>query len=87
MVKKEIGYVLSVVGVLILALSVPPIKGAVVGVLPFLEGVSNIYFIIAGVVVIAGGVLVLRGSGGSKKEKEVPIYKGKDVVGYRRMGK
>ena len=87
MVKKILSYVLIVIGLLVLALSIGPIKEWATGAFGFLESVGNIYLIGIGAVILIVGVFLLRGEGGSRKEKEVPIYKGKDVVGYRRMGK
>jgi len=82
--KKIGGYILGIVGLLVLATSVKPFNEFVVKFLPFIEGISNLYLIIGGVVILLIAVFLLKGSRGQQKAEEVPIYEGKRVVGYRR---
>ncbi len=80
---KKIGMIIGVLGVLIYLTTIDPIKKA----LPtFPAPITDTYVIIGSMIlVIVGAVLAFRGS--SKQSKEVPIYQGKNVVGYRRLGK
>lgn len=86
---KSIGYVLSFIGVVFLALAVKPVKSnqIVLKVLPFLDKINNYILIGAGIIVLAIALIFLRKSSGAKQPPEVPIYEGKNVVGFRRMGK
>ncbi len=86
--KKVVGYVVSIVGLVVMSLGFNIINFK----LALLEGISA--NIIAGVgigLIIVGVVLSLKGSGGrrSKQAKEeVPIYEGvgkkRKIVGYRK---
>ena len=86
--KKVAGYVVSIVGLVVMALGLGMFKidnG-------FLGSVPESYVIGAGIVLIAGGVVMSltseRAGGKSKQvQKEVPIYRGKEIVGYRVAGK
>ena len=76
-----IGYVFAGLGVLGLLMSFEQPKK----LFPFLQNISTTYILIAGVVLIALGVFFMIMAGGREKAlKEVPIYKGKKIVGYRR---
>jgi len=84
MAKKFIGYILAAVGLIGLGLSTPagkkmiPIMGSVdqKSVL-----IGSLAFVIAGLIVVG---IFGRGKYNAKHaEKEVPIYKGKKIVGYR----
>lgn len=84
--KKVMGYVLSAAGLFGLAISqFKPLKDKVALVVPqaalkVLEG----SILIISVGVLAVGVFFLMGSRGARqKGKEVPIYKGKEIIGYR----
>ena len=81
---KALGYFVSLIGVIVLLTSVPPVKKFVIGFLPSLSGVHNFIIIGLGVLILVIGVVMLRRSVGGGKVKELPIYQGKDVVGYRR---
>jgi hypothetical membrane protein len=80
MVKKVLGYILSIAGLIGLAAStIPSIRAKI----PIPEAVSEIYLTIGSIVLVLIGLFFLA----KKKEKsspEVPIYKGKQIVGYRR---
>jgi len=84
--KKILGYVLAVIGIVGLAGVMIPEFGAL---LP-LEGLDSTTLMIASLVLAAVGVfIIIKGGGGrrGKQMSEVPIYHGKNVVGYRRTGK
>ncbi len=87
--SKILGYVLSLVGIVILALTVKPVKETTVvkTILPFIGSINDLYLIISGFAFLVVAILLLRSSSGGKQAKEVPIYHGKNVVGYRRVGK
>jgi hypothetical membrane protein len=80
MVKKVLGYILSIAGLIGLAAStIPSIREKI----PIPEAVSEIYLTIGSIVLVLIGLFFLA----KKKEKsspEVPIYHGKKIVGYRR---
>ncbi len=88
--KKILGYVVALVGVLIFALSLKQVQSfyLIKQYLPFVAQTSNFIFIGVGVALIAVGILLLRTFGGGMKSsqaKEVPIYQGSKVVGFRRV--
>jgi hypothetical protein len=83
--NKVIGYVLSVVGLVVLVLG-----SGFFGDVDFL-GVGSLYISGAGILlVIVGAVLAVAGRGGHGKQgsEEIPIYEGvgkkRKIVGYRR---
>ena len=85
--KKVVGYIISAVGLAGLLMSgVAPIREAITKVVPFeLPAIVNNSLMIGSLIVLVVGVVLLIGTGKSKqKEKEVPIYEGKEIVGYRR---
>jgi len=79
--KKVIGYILVAIGFILLIITSSPFQTYLAQV-PFLSQQPTMYLMIAGAVVIIVGVFFLMGKQ-QKKEREVPIFKGKDVVGYR----
>ncbi len=79
--KKIIGYILALAGIVGIAMSqVPQIKQA----LPALptQISDTTLMIISIVVAIIGFFLIFKARGG-QKSSEVPILQGKSVVGYR----
>ena len=89
--KQILGYVLAGLGLVGLAAStIDFVQEAVFGFLP--EGVVGIIgtslLVISLILLIVGVVLLyLTGKGhGAQESEEVPIYKGKKIVGYRRAG-
>lgn len=83
--KKVIGIVVGIVGFVVFALSFPAVKSAFKITLPSVLS-DNILMIVGGVLLIIGAFLGF-GKGRGKQAKEVPIYHGESVVGFRRMGK
>ena len=86
--KKVIGYVLALVGLIVLASG---IKGFDVFILKFFPFLGNLptfkgisLSLIGGLVLIVLGIIFLKGSGRGRQATEVPIYSGKHIVGYRR---
>ena len=90
---KKIGaYVLLLSGLAILALGIKPVYESVSKSFTPLTQVPQNMLLIIGLIVLGVGVFIYRFSSGSgfgsgKQQPEVPIYHGKNVVGFRRMGK
>jgi len=89
--KKLVGYIISVVGILVMVVS---FGGINLG-LDFLNNLDKKYIMIAGIIlIILGVVFSLTDKSSSKKKKiehaseEVPIYsgegKGRKIVAYRK---
>ena len=75
---KLAGYILAIIGLVIAILSFN--TGSL---LP--ASIKPAYIMIAGLVlIILGVVLVLSGGKATQAAEEVPIYKGKKIVGYRK---
>ena len=81
MVSKTLGYFLSGVALLGLIISFEPIGSALGIKLPI---TSEILTIASVALLVIGLILIAKGSK-KQKESEVPIYHGKNVVGYRRI--
>ncbi len=80
--NKTLGYILLAAGIIIVALSYPQFRAMLK--LPFSLPINDIYILGAGaILLILGAMTSFRGSG--KQPKEVPIFHGKHIVGYRRM--
>jgi hypothetical protein len=82
---KVIGYSLSVAGLLVGVLSkIPVLNQKISGLLKFLPKDFFIKFgIYIGVALVVIGLIIAMSSQG-QRSKEVPIYQGKQIVGYRR---
>lgn len=82
--KKIIGYVLILVGLVGVALSYKTIRESVNLTIP--AALNDNYIIgIGALLIILGAFIGLRSGSSKKQEPEVPIYHGKNVVGYRRV--
>mgnify|MGYP001567774907 CR=1 FL=1 len=86
MLKKTLGYIISIAGIAILAIStIKPLK-ATLTFIP--KQINDLTLMISGLVVVVIGIMLIYNSpSGHKRVHEVPIYHGKDVVGFRRIGK
>ncbi|MGV8151716.1 MAG: hypothetical protein ACP5OG_01420 [Candidatus Nanoarchaeia archaeon] len=81
--NKIIGYVCAGVGLVSLALGTGNKMTANMGI-PIISKIPSLYLTAAGVILVFVGItLMIKGSSG-KQLKEVPIYEGKNIVGYRR---
>jgi hypothetical protein len=86
--NKVIGYVISIVGIVVMALSFGLVKLD----LPILETIKPMYVTGVGIALIVAGVAISlaadKGKKISQSEEEVPIYEGtgkhRKIVGYRR---
>jgi membrane protein YdbS with pleckstrin-like domain len=79
--KKLIGYIMCAAGLLILTIGV----GLFSIDTPILKTLKPIYIIILSLVIITIGIIPLIRKQEKQSSKEVPIYKGKKIVGYRVM--
>jgi len=82
--KKIIGYILGAAGIIFLVLSYEQVRTQAGIVLP--EPITETYLLISGIVLaLVGAFFIFNKKGGRKKQSpEVPIYHGKEIVGYRR---
>jgi len=85
--KRKLGYVLVIIGLILLVLGIKPVHDLTVESVPLLGGVDPIVLLGVGVVLLIIGAVIMRGTSSGRQVAEVPIYHGKDVVGYRRMEK
>jgi hypothetical protein len=78
--KKGVGYIVSIVGLIVMAISFSLLKVDLPGNFP------SLYITIAGVILIVVGIIIsLKDKRtGKQKKKEVPIYEGEEIIGYRR---
>lgn len=85
-VAKIIGYVVAIIGVILVALGAIPALRTALKFIP--ATISSGMLMIVGVVIVILGIIpIFRSSGSAKQAAEVPIYHGKEVVGFRRMSK
>ena len=88
---KIVGYLISIIGLVILgAGSFKPVKDFVNGIVKIPASITDIYFMVGGLVILILGLWIVTKSGrksSAKQPAEVPIYRGEKVVGFRRMGK
>ena len=84
---KIFGYIISALGLLAIAISTPKIMSST----PLLSSIPisfSKYILIGGVIIIGVGVVLVMSTSQEKTKlgKEVPIYKGKKIIGYRIEG-
>ncbi len=82
---KLLGYVLTLLGIIgIAAGNIPQLRSNI----PLPSQVNDAMLLIgSAALVIIGLFFILKGGGRGKKLSEVPIFQGKNVVGFRRLGK
>ena len=84
MVNKVLSYIVIGAGVIVSLASFAKVRTMLkIAALP--AGVSDNSIFIIGMVLLVIGAIMSFGSSGGKK-KEVPIYHGEKIVGYRRTG-
>ena len=82
MAKKTLGYIIGIVGLVAIALSFSIVR-SIIGI-NTIFGLSDTYLMIIGIVLaLIGGFLAFKSKGG-EKPKEVPIYRGNQIIGFRR---
>ena len=80
--SKIVGYIISLIGLVGLSAgTIPTIKTKI----PGLSTISANNLMIASIIILVIGILLAMKSSNSLTQlKEVPIFKGNQVVGYRR---
>lgn len=81
--NKVLGYVLAILGIVGLLLTVESIKKILGIALPAF--LSTTMLTTLSIILLAIGLFILIKLKQSSVVKEVPIYHGKEVVGYRRV--
>ena len=85
---KAIGYILAIIGIVLFAIGmVAEARTFVSATLNLnISNINDLIFIIAGAALILIGLfLAVKSKGrGKYRSAEVPIYQGKNIVGYRR---
>jgi uncharacterized protein YjeT (DUF2065 family) len=80
---KYVGYLLAGLGALAVILSLANIKEKISA----LDPISGKILLIIGIGILAVGVVLMivfdKGGRGGQVKQEVPIFKGKEIVGYR----
>lgn len=84
MANKTLGYILAAVGIIIFLLSYSGIR-AIIG-LTIPVSIKDIYITLIGILLLLVGAFIAF-KGTNKGVREVPIYHGKEIVGYRVLGK
>ena len=80
-VNKIVGYVLAVIGLIGMAIAtIPQLKTLV----PIIEKIPQLYVIIGSIFIVAVGAILVAKNQKPKMPKEVPIFHGDAIVGYRR---
>ena len=81
MAKKIISYILILAGLVLFALNLEIFKSKI----SFLESFHPSVLLITGAICLILGIVFLKADSGKSKHKqrEVPIYKGKEIIGYR----
>ena len=87
MVKKLIGYILAIAGLIAVAASaIEKIRAFLNPILP--QQITNFYLTIGGIILVLIGIFFVLKAGKSKQKLvEVPIYEGNMIVGYRKTRK
>ena len=80
--KSMLGFIISIIGVILIALSFDPIREASKLNLP--EILTPNILMIIGIIIVAIGLFLSLGGNKFKKLRDLPIYEGKNIVGYRR---
>lgn len=78
---KVVGLILMLLGIAALVASL--LFKTAIAKIPFVASLNSLWISAAGVVLIILGALILK-TKKIKTEKEVPIYEGNKIVGYRR---
>jgi hypothetical protein len=88
-VNKSIPYILGGFGVLILLLSFAQVRTFLK--IPMPAGVTDLYLMIAGAVLVVAGVIIMTKFSKPEQPKEIPIYEGtgkeRKVVAIQRVSK
>lgn len=80
--KKVLGYIIMIAGLALLALSFEQVR--IMASLTLPASITDLYLMIGGIILILIGAAIGFRGGSGKQPVEVPIYRGNQVVGYRR---
>lgn len=82
---KIFGYIISLIGILALAMASFPALQARIGI----KSISGTMLTIAGIIITVIGVMVILKIGHNAKQevKDLPVYEGEQVIAYRRHHK
>ena len=82
---KFLPYIISALGLIGIIISGEKIHPTI----PLINIIPRSIVLIAGIILVGVGIILMMGKGkkgdllGKQKEKEVPIYKDKKIIGYR----
>lgn len=80
-IKNVAGYVITLLGVIgVAAWAIPSFKAAI----PQVALLDDTILLAVSVLLALIGIFLVVKGGGRRSGKEVPIYQGKNIVGYRR---
>ncbi len=82
--KKIVGFIIMAAGLLLILASIAAPKLNIPLLTSALSNFKPIYVSIAGLILAVIGAFLAFQNSEKQKAKEVPIYKGKEIVGYRR---
>jgi hypothetical protein len=87
MITKVLGFVVGGLGVIGVACwSYPGMRTAIPKMPEIVSALGgDTMLIIVSAIFVLFGLFILVKGGGGKQEKEVPIFQGKHIVGYRRV--
>ncbi|MEI6731040.1 MAG: hypothetical protein WCK90_00010 [archaeon] len=86
MTGKILGYIVTLIGLAGFAFTFDVVNAAIK--VPGISLIGKTPLTVVSLIIIALGLfLVIQVGGSSKQPKEVPIYHGDKVVGFRRLGK
>jgi hypothetical protein len=80
--KQVIGYILTLIGIGVLALGIKPVQTALSLQPPAF--LSPVLLMILGIVLALLGVFLIK-KASATQSPEVPIYEGQNIVGYRKV--
>ena len=83
--SKILGYIITTMGLVIFVISFQTVQTVLKLKIP--AGLSTDILTIIAIAVLAVGLFFVVKTSSSGKIKEVPIYHGKDIVGFRRVKK
>ena len=81
--NKKLGYGFLGLGVIVLLANIGALQETL-KISTLMAKIRSLYVTIAGIVLLALGIVVIGFKEKTKQAEEVPIYKGKEIVGYRR---
>jgi len=83
--KRVFGYVLIILGLLLLGSGITPVYEKIINTFPYFATFNSLVLMVSGIIFLLVGAFIMRGSSSGRQSNEVPIYHGKNVVGYRRV--